>query len=291
MQNPSQAAPDTSADWQALNPLLERCYVGPPAGKRGTFHGAIFTLCKLLSGQVEMTKDEVTITAEADQPVWILTTPGTRWQDFSDDAEIISIHIALGNPQNGAEWTGTPILTARPEAAAETALDALVNCHAIQHLSPEQRLELHALKLPIADYLELQKHTLEILKQCLLLASRHGMRYEVPSIQDPRVFESYRYLAALDVRENFSRNELAAREGLTAGQLDRLWRSELGQTPSHYRDRMRLTYACEQLRRPVTPIKVIAADLGFRHLSQFSNWFTTRQGESPRSFRNRPGTS
>ncbi|WP_269522749.1 helix-turn-helix domain-containing protein [Coraliomargarita parva] len=286
-----QEAKQATADWQALHPLLERCYVGPPAGRSGNFPGAIFTLCKLLRGSVEMKKGNHSIQADANNPAWILTTPGTRWQHFSDDSEIVSIHIALGNPQNGAEWSGPQIISVKPDSAGEKALAELVNCPVIKQLSPGQRLELQALKLSIPDYLELQKHTLEILKQSLLLAERAGMRYQVPSIQDPRVNASYRYLAALDIRESFDRGELAAREGLTAGQLDRLWRSELGQTPNHYRDRQRLTYACRQLRRPEIPIKVIAADLGFRHLSQFSNWFSTRHGESPRSYRKRPGTN
>ncbi len=282
---------DIRADWQALNPSLERCYIGPPAGKSGTFHGTIFTLCKLLRGSVQMRKDSHTVKAEAGIPIWILTTPGTRWQHFSDDAEIVSVHIAMGNPQNGAEWTGPPILRVTPDNNAEDALNEILHHPAITHLRPEQRLELHTLKLTLADYLDLKKHTIEILKHTLHLASRQGMHYAVPKIQDTRVFNSYRELAALDIRENFSRKELAARQGITAGQLDRLWRNELGQTPNHFRDRMRLTYACQQLRRQDLPIKVIAVELGYRHLSQFSNWFSTRQGESPRSFRNRPGTS
>ncbi len=288
MDSKNENIPHEPAAWQALNPVLERCYIGSPAGKHGTFHGTIFTLCKLLQGSVQMKKGDDSIRADAKDRTWILTSPGTRWQHFSDDAEIISIHIALGNPQNGAEWIGPQICCAQPDAAGDAALEQMLHSRTIRHLSAGQRLELHMLKLPITDYLELQKHTLEILKQSLLLASQGGMRYEVPSIQDSRVYASYRYLAALDIREDFSRDELAAREGLTAGQMDRLWRSELNQTPNHYRDYQRLTYACEQLRRKEVPIKVTAAELGFRHLSQFSNWFSTRQGESPRSFRNRP---
>jgi len=125
----------------------------------------------------------------------------------------------------------------------------------------------------------------------LILAGQHGMRYEVPAIQDLRVRSSHRQLAAMDIRDPLSRQALAAQEGLTAGQLDRLWRAELGLTTTQYHDCQRLTYACGQLRRHDIPIKVIAAELGFRHLSQFSNWFHSRHGESPRSFRKRPGTS
>jgi AraC family transcriptional regulator of arabinose operon len=147
------------------------------------------------------------------------------------------------------------------------------------------------LELSIEAYLELQTRTLEVFKGVVQLAGKHGMRYLVPSIHDPRVHASHRYLAGLDIRQEVSRQELAAKEGLTAGQLDRLWRAELSITPHQYRDRQRLTYACEQLRQHETPIKVIAADLGFRHLSQFSNWFSNRHRESPRSYRKRPGTS
>ncbi|WPJ96852.1 helix-turn-helix transcriptional regulator [Coraliomargarita algicola] len=279
------------ANWHALHPSLERCYIGPPQGKSGTFPGTVFTLCKLLAGAATMSKDGHQIETDSQTETWILCSPGTRTQHFSDDAKIISIHISLGNPQNGAEWTGAPLICVPTEAAAEATLARLVHCQPLQACSPRQRLDLQSLELPITAHLELQQHSLELFNWALQLASRHGMHYQVPRIQDPRVQNSHQTLASLSIRQSFSRQELAAQEGLTAGQLDRLWRVELDITPNQYRDRQRLTYACEQLRRKEIPIKVIAAELGFRHLSQFSNWFNSRHGESPRSFRKRPGTS
>jgi AraC-like DNA-binding protein len=238
-----------------------------------------------------MQKDGDAINSSAKDRQWILSSPGTRTQHFSDDAQIISIHMMLSNPGNGAEWTGPATLQVTPDEKAEQALNRLLQCPSIQNLNSEQRLDLRSLKLPLLEYLELQSYGSQLFYQALRIAANKGMRYEVPNIQDPRVQASHRTLAGLDVRQRFSRQELAAKEGLTAGQLDRLWRAELGMTTNQYRDTQRLTYACQKLRQHDIPIKVIAAELGFRHLSQFSNWFTSRHKESPRSFRKRPGTS
>jgi AraC-like DNA-binding protein len=279
------------ADWQALHPRLERCFEGPPEGKSGNFPGTVFTLCKLLQGSVGIEKSGYRIHSKSADQAWILSSPGTRMQHFSDDAIIISIHIALGNPGNGAEWTGPAVICVAPDKEAEAALAALCDAAAIKNLTIEQRLNLRSRALPLLDNLRIQSKCIELFHHALRLAEAHQMQFEVPSIHDPRVQSSHRKLAGMEMWQEYSRQDLAAKEGLTAGQLDRLWRVELGLTPSQYRDRQRLIYACEQLRQHDIPIKVIAADLGFRHLSQFSNWFYTRHSESPRSFRKRPGSS
>ncbi|MDQ8194078.1 helix-turn-helix domain-containing protein [Coraliomargarita sp. SDUM461004] len=282
--------PPQSADWQALNPVLERCYQGRPQGISGTFQGTVLTIAKLLNGDVRMEKDGYEVSTNATKNEWIICMPGTRTQHFSDDAEIYSIHFALGTPQNGAEWTGKPIICTPTHTHAENALSQLINCPVLQDLPQAQRLNLRALNVPLNDYLELKKYSFSLLQWALTFSRQSGMHYEVPRIQDTRVRTSHRNLASLEIYKEFDRNTFAAGVGLTAGQLDRLWRKELKTTPSRYRDRQRLTYACEQLRQHEIPIKIIAAELGFRHISQFSNWFNARHGESPRSYRKRPST-
>ncbi|WP_246459969.1 helix-turn-helix domain-containing protein [Puniceicoccus vermicola] len=279
------------SDWKAIHPLLERCAIGPPQGRRGTFPGVLYTICQMLRGSVVMEKDGCRVEATAKDPVWILTTPGTRTQHFSEDAEIISIHFAPGNSANGAEWKGPPIACAQTDEASRQSLENLCTHPAVARLSFEEQINFGRLEWQLDEYLQLQILTLNLFRQALRLAATVDQRFEIPTIEDPRVRSSHRYLAGLDIRQSFSRNDLALRAGITAGQLDRLWRRELGLTPNQFRDQQRLTHACEQLRQADIPIKAIAADLGFVHLSQFSNWFHTRHGESPRSYRKRPGTN
>jgi AraC-like DNA-binding protein len=285
-----QAALFPPADWQGLQLGLDRCYEGPPVGRSGVYTGTVVTLCELRCGSLEMHREGVTIQADGAECPWIMSIPGERRQHFSDDSVIVSVHLSLKNPSNGAEWRGRPVVMAMPDGAARQSLSAL-QCAAIAAgLSPQQ-LEAYGLELALPEALGVQAACAVLFGHMLRLARPLGMRFEVPPIGDDRVRESHLRLAAMDIQAPFSREALAAGQGLTAGQLDRLWRQELGLTPHQYRDRQRLTYACEQLRRPSVSIKAIAADLGFRHLSQFSNWFRARQGESPRHFRNRPGFS
>ncbi|MFV0338157.1 MAG: helix-turn-helix domain-containing protein [Chthoniobacterales bacterium] len=287
-KNPKSVFPP--ADWQALRISVDRCYEGIPVGKSGTFSGTVATLCEMRSGHLDMQRDGLAIRTNARSRPWVINIPGKRTQHFSDKARILSVHLSLSNPENGAEWNGLPMVLVYPDSAAKQALQKLQQT--VQEIGlSTQELEMRGHPLSLPDALALQIAGTKLFAHILRLVHPHGMRFEVPTISDQRVYDSHLLLAAMPVQIEFSRKKLAMKQGLTAGQLDRLWRKELGLTPQQYRDRQRFTFACEQLRRPAIPIKAIAADLGFRHLSQFSNWFRTRHNESPRSFRNRPNVS
>lgn len=238
-----------------------------------------------------MKKDGVEVVSRAGQGEWIVCMPGERYQHFSETSEIVSIHLAIRSAGNGAEWRGVPILRVMPGALARRALKRLRVCRSVRGLASSQRLEVRGQALPLQQAIEMQELASGFFRHLLDLIVPAGMHYAPPPIEDVRVRQSYRFLSALDVSQHFSRHGLAAAQGLSAAQLDRLWREELGLTPRQYRDRIRHIYACDQLRQRGSTIKVVAADLGFRHLSQFSNWFCTRQGESPRRYRSRPAGS
>lgn len=276
------------ADWQGLLLRAERCYQGPPAGRSGTFPGTVLTLCQLLRGEVAMRHAGSSIHAAAGgAPEWIVNIPGKRTQHFSEDAQIISVHLSIGGNGNGAQWLGKPLTVVPTDAPARTALRQLQKAVAAAGFSVQQ-LELNARSLPLPEALAVQAASTLLFQHLLRLLRPQGMRFEVPAIDEPRVRETYQALSEADYQQPFSRDKLAAAQGISAGQLDRLWREQLGTTPFQYRERLRLSYACQQLRRRDIPIKVIAANLGFRHLSQFSNWFTAQHNESPSHFRGRP---
>ncbi|MEO7934179.1 MAG: helix-turn-helix domain-containing protein [Chthoniobacterales bacterium] len=275
-------------DWQALHVVLDRCYEGPPSGKSGTFQGTVLTVCHLLEGSVTMHKDGVTVDTCAGKKEWIVCIPGERTQHFSDNARIISIHLAVKSPENGAEWRGIPIVRFAPDRVASRAMTRLCGAKVIRRLTREQTLKIYGVLLSLPEMLEIQELTLAFLRNLLRIAALHKFRFEPPLIHDPRVRESHRSLSTIDLRERYLRQTFAAKYGLTAGQLDRLWRHELGMTPRQYHECRRVAFASEQLRRQGTSVKCIAVDLGFRHLSQFSNWFSAHQNESPRQFQTRP---
>jgi AraC-like DNA-binding protein len=81
---------------------------------------------------------------------------------------------------------------------------------------------------------------------------------------------------------HLGRDELAARTGLSASHLSRLFVQELGQELRDVRNRMRVERAIELLREQHAPSLTRAAlDAGFGSYSQFHRIYTRLIGESP----------
>ncbi|RRJ95982.1 AraC family transcriptional regulator [Opitutaceae bacterium TAV4] len=284
--------------WDGLRVSLIRFFEGPPIGKHGVFQGVVFTVFKFLEGEVTLIKDGVT--ARARKGDWMVCHPGERFQDFSDSARIISIHLLVESPGNAASWQGGPVLAFGAEAAAtaggggrtrSSGLDACVR--RMRRSAVLRRLEASGKICPLgvpetfAEALELQEVVAAFFRRLMSILEPLGMRYAAPLIRDRRVRESRQRLAAAGLREGFSRERLAAECGLSAAQLDRLWREELATTPAQFWNARRLQAACALLQGDAHSIKEIAFEMGFRHLSQFSFWFAKNMNESPRAFRRR----
>ncbi|MDR2676240.1 MAG: helix-turn-helix domain-containing protein [Opitutaceae bacterium] len=109
-----------------------------------------------------------------------------------------------------------------------------------------------------------------------------------------------RWLDALPLDTHFRQKELASppARGADAGDdhdnahaaagdggLAVLFRKLAGMSPKRYFDRRRMTFCHRQLADPLVPVKTIAIDLGFRRLSDFSEWVTLRFGAPPRRCR------
>lgn len=82
--------------------------------------------------------------------------------------------------------------------------------------------------------------------------------------------------------------ELAARVGVSARHLARLFRAATGMTPHRYATIRRVDRARLLLLRRGTPIADIAEDLGFASHATFTRWFREHTGETPQSFRTNP---
>ncbi len=90
-----------------------------------------------------------------------------------------------------------------------------------------------------------------------------------------------RWLDELPLATRFRQKELDG----AAGSLAAFFRKLAGVSPKRYFDRRRMQFCRRQLADPLVPIKVIAIDLGFHRLSDFSEWVTLRFGASPRHCR------
>ena len=271
--------------WDGLRISLIRFLEGPPIGRHGLFHGVVFTVFHLLEGEVTVIKDGRT--AQAGKGQWLVCQPGERFQDFSDSAQILSIHLLIESSGNGAGWTGAPVVTLDGDLELERRARRMRRAGILRRQREQGKLTPQAIPATFAEQVELQEVTAAFFVRLLALLEANGMRYEAPPIRDARVRESRQQLATASLRETFSRTILAKSRGLSAAQLDRLWRTELATTPAQYWNRRRLETACALLQGDGHSIKEVAYATGFGHLSQFSFWFTTNMNESPRKFRGR----
>jgi len=248
------------------SPTLEcrllRCYQGEPSWPDGEFQSENVVIWHLLKGSVLVRQKGIEIHAQGGSGLFI--TPGLRVHSFSSDAQILSamLHIKAG----GAMWSGPPVVVFSSSPDFLKAFRSLLT----------QRISAAPL-----DQIDSQHALWKFLSTLSPVLTLNGMTFALSEAADNRVEQSRRFLDALPLDQPWNRLDVAASAGVSASQLDRLWRESLEQTPHHYWELRRRRFACEQLENSTRPIKEIALDLGFVHFSQFSNWFRKSLGWTP----------
>jgi AraC family L-rhamnose operon transcriptional activator RhaR len=129
------------------------------------------------------------------------------------------------------------------------------------------------------------------LAQALLVAlaqaGTDGLRPLPRTTVDPGpglVRQALRYIA-----DNLDRalpvDELARHVHLSRRQLTRLFASQVGVPPAGYVEQARIDRAAALLHDPGTPIKHVAAAVGYPDVTQFTRAFTRRMGTPPGRYR------
>jgi hypothetical protein len=182
--------------WDGLRVTLIRCLEGPPIGRLGLFHGVVFTVFHLLEGSVKMKKDGKS--AEARKGQWIACQPGERFQDFSDSARILSIHLLIESPANATAWTGAPLVTLEADASLERRARRLRDTAILRRVRASGALTPQSEPATFPEMMALQEGTAAFFVRLLELLEMAGMRYDAPLIRDIRVRDA----AASRVRES-----------------------------------------------------------------------------------------
>lgn len=104
---------------------------------------------------------------------------------------------------------------------------------------------------------------------------------------DSRIRQAITFIEEnLEVR--LTEKDFAHKAGLTAQHFCVLFKTETGETPAHYLNRLRMYKACELLaddHHSRLSIKEIAARVGCNDLSHFVRDFEKRFGLSPKRYR------
>ena len=258
-------------DWNAVRCRLLWCYRNQPNTIKGSFETMNFILWHMLEGEVEVTASGPAV--KAGKGSWMVLVPGLgrRTQSFSPKSRIISIHFAVD------------VLQGNPElAAAAEALEQFTYKKHAEGIPPGGPI------LSIASFEEQIEIREKIWGFWRILAPQiatAGIRLRAPDLTHPLMARSMMLIESWPMAANWNRRKVSQAAGVSASQLDRIWRDTCGQTPFQFWSQRRLLYACSQLQSMERGVKEIAHELGFVHLSQFSNWFRRHQHTSPRTYR------
>ena len=103
---------------------------------------------------------------------------------------------------------------------------------------------------------------------------------------DPRVRKAMDFIGD-HATEPFSKERLARAAGLSSSRLRHLFRTQVGDSPRHFQEDLRLRRARDLLAMSRQTIGEIAQELGFENPFYFTLRFKKQTGESPRAFRHR----
>jgi AraC family transcriptional regulator len=92
---------------------------------------------------------------------------------------------------------------------------------------------------------------------------------------------------AENLDEEFNLARLAARAGISKFYFNRLFKTAMGMSPSHYQILLRIAEAKLQLRETDTSVIEIALDVGYSNPSHFAQLFRKQTGLSPSDYRRR----
>lgn len=222
---------------------------------------------------------------------WIFPKPGQRSQRFEGPFEFLSLTLNWQWPDGRHLFDQglTRVMAAERAPWLEEEARAIIEQTSRIAARDSYYLGIHPLDLPGATLLfELGARWARSFERIM---RQLGISPDLGAISDPRLESILSTIAAQPPSEPIDRDALAASEGLSSRQLDRLLKDATGKTLSEFHDAMRFEAASRQLLEPGIRIKEIASDFGFRDLSSFSRWFSRRSGRSPRDYRTTFGAS
>jgi len=272
-------------EWSCLRTELVWIYDRPPReqARHATFdHREGNWAWYLRRGSVTLTSPTGTLTARAGQ--WLFPPAEISRQDFSDDAQLLSVKFVC-------QWPSGENLFAAPQGLvvegrkhprlAQTArrLERLVTKHfPVSH---------HTYAKQPADwplFLRFQRAFFEWLDAWFELRLATG---SIPARQagDKRIRLAARMLDEAPLGQSFPKAALLAAAGVSAVQFNRLFRKQFNFTPLQYWERRRLESARLFLETSDLPLKELANRLGFRRDSHFTVWFKRHTRTSPGRYR------
>ena len=272
-------------NWHKLNCRLVWAYEGPVRAKFkvGAFRQEAVPAWLIRRGWVRMTFGRSTESCEAGN--WYFPKAGTWRQEFSPDAEILSMRFI-------AQWPDTTSLFDRSkslvipvdEAPRLTAIARRLARYTHEHQmqgadKPEQ------VPKTLKHYIDTHRLFLDWMTVYVDLMEQQGVKTVPHQPLDDRVWLAVNQMERTGLHTPLRENELARLAGLSKSHLNRIFVGNMGMTPAEYWEQRRISAARSALLESERSVKTIAYELGFNSLSHFSSWVKKKLGRSPRDFR------
>ena len=281
-------------DWRQLQIAIQWIYRGTVSDQgRGHFSAPCgIAAWYLLRGEGLVRYDGGEIRGRKGD--WLFPNMGPHYKDFSKYAEILSLRFHL-------EWPdGQPLFQNREGLV----IPGIRYPHLLRQAETMERViskggrQIHSnvefmdRRFGLSVYLDIETSLLQWSKNLYHAFTAEGVKPSLERFADDRVARALRVLDGWPLHRTFSQSQLIEQAGISRAQLDRLFTANLGQTPHQYFDRRRLRNAERSVQLLNRPIKEVAFDLGFRHVSSFSAWFKQKTGANPSARRtNTPSSS
>jgi AraC-like DNA-binding protein len=227
---------------------------------------------------------------EASVGQWVILNSGLHTQDFTDDAEILSLKFDLNWPSGEPLFSRRDTLVFNASEQPELERSAMPLMRLVKKHFPSAHDYLPQLACPMDVYFRVQ----QFLPPWLLAFTRVMSHFRViPSrllCADSRSMEAIRILDHHPLSERFSESALARKIGLSRAQLNRILTRDFRVSTKKYLERRRRQSACEALSHTDVSVKELGYILGFRHESHFCAWFKRLTKLTPTDFRSRPET-
>ncbi|HEY8967296.1 MAG TPA: AraC family transcriptional regulator, partial [Candidatus Methylacidiphilales bacterium] len=261
---------DPLENWNDLRVQLVWAYSGPPGFAHCAVPTSFNSAWLIRQGRVDFVFKGKRTSYRAGH--WVF--PGVEegyWQDFSDDARILSVRFL-------AQWpTGERLFAhPRPLALRDTLAPRLARLGArlaqfVSRTFPGTVLDLVRASSPTPKkYFEMQRLLFGWVLEYSNTMERLGLRPNTISRLDDRVRTAVHLMENRPLSSPLQERDLVQAVGISMAQLHRLFQKNLGTTPAEYWEARRIHAARLSILESGRSMKSIAYELGFGSLSHFS---------------------
>lgn len=221
---------------------------------------------------------------------WIFPKHAAGEQEFTDNAHILSLRFLAEWPNGKTVFDHSKTITI-PEQKAPLLNEAAANLVAFIGARFAQDGRPNDLNTTLQEHFQLQSIFFTWLTAYHRTLQELGIAENTLNHFHQKLRLALHHLNNQPLSEPLQEKKLARRIGWSVSQLNKIFVREIGKTPTAFWNERRLGIARSKLVSETESIKAIAYELGFSAPENFSHWFRTHTGQSPRDHRRMNATA